>query len=224
MRIQVIVATAMCAAADKPTTNENDAISSHGAPGADERPATLQKNKFWSLTHGFKFGRKLGDWEKLDTEAEAEAVLQTLPAASLDDADDERLQEAIRQSLCFSQGAESASGGAVGSDGAGPSGRAGDSSPLVVRHVDNCSEGVGGYVDLSGAGPSGRSGRDSPPVVQHIDNRSGGDGGDVGMSDADPSGRCGRHSPPAGGRNDVWFSGGDVDAGVSQEASICQIP
>ena len=157
-------------------------------------------------------------------EAESEAVLQTLPAASLDGADDERLQEAIRQSLCFNQGAESASGRAVNPNGARPSSHTGGSSPLDFRHIDDCVGGVGGYVDLSGAGPSGRCGRDSPLDVQHADDRSRGDAGDIGMSDAGPPGGCGRHSPLAGGRNDEWFSMGDVDAGVSQEGLLCQIP
>ncbi len=51
-----------------------------------------QRQKFWSLSHGFQFGRKLGDWGQEDRKAKA-------PQTEAGEAENAELQEAIRRSL-----------------------------------------------------------------------------------------------------------------------------
>ena len=51
-----------------------------------------QRQKFWSLSHGFQFGRKLGDWGQEERKGKA-------PRAAEAEAEDAELQEAIRRSL-----------------------------------------------------------------------------------------------------------------------------
>ncbi|KAK9861414.1 hypothetical protein WJX84_011927 [Apatococcus fuscideae] len=57
------------------------------------RERAAQRQKYWSLSHGFQFGRKLGDWGKDDQNEDVAAVAEAA------EAEDEELQEAIRQSL-----------------------------------------------------------------------------------------------------------------------------
>eukprot|EP00884_Botryococcus_braunii_P002641 jgi/Botrbrau1/12378/Bobra.0084s0003.2 len=54
-----------------------------------------QRQKYWSLSHGFKFGRKLADWSKSDDQEEMRVVRE---AAGLEE-EEADLQEAIRRSL-----------------------------------------------------------------------------------------------------------------------------
>ncbi|KAK9826114.1 hypothetical protein WJX81_004563 [Elliptochloris bilobata] len=79
------------------------APSSQAAPGSSEpaaeakrgpawRERMKQRQKFWSLSHGFQFGRKLGDWGQEDRKGKA-------PRAEEAEAEDAELQEAIRRSL-----------------------------------------------------------------------------------------------------------------------------
>ncbi|KAK9819017.1 hypothetical protein WJX74_004467 [Apatococcus lobatus] len=57
------------------------------------RERARQRQKYWSLSHGFQFGRKLGDWGKDDENEDVAAIVHAA------EAEDEELQEAIRQSL-----------------------------------------------------------------------------------------------------------------------------
>ncbi|KAK9830500.1 hypothetical protein WJX72_012105 [[Myrmecia] bisecta] len=57
------------------------------------RERAAQRQKYWSLSHGFQFGRKLADWGKPDASAK-------MTSAELEDAE---MQEAIQRSLADAQ-------------------------------------------------------------------------------------------------------------------------
>ena len=57
-----------------------------------------QRQKYWSLSHGFQFGRKLGDWGEDKRRSRP-------PPAGEAEAEDAELQEAIRRSLAPARGA-----------------------------------------------------------------------------------------------------------------------
>lgn len=60
-----------------------------------EPKTTTQKQKYWTLSHGFQMGRKLGEWgsESNETELEPRAAIRN------QEEEEEQLQEAIRLSL-----------------------------------------------------------------------------------------------------------------------------
>lgn len=67
------------------------------------REAMQQRQKFWSRTHGFQFGRKLGDWSLADR-AGSEPHQSGGPHDFVDlrdgsDSDDAELQQAIHDSM-----------------------------------------------------------------------------------------------------------------------------
>ena len=66
----------------------------------DWRERKAQRQKYWSVSQGFRFGRKLAEWGE-----DAPARPRSAHVASHDDEEDADVQEAIRQSLMRSQGA-----------------------------------------------------------------------------------------------------------------------
>lgn len=82
---------------DPPASAEAPA-SGKGGPAWRER--MKQRQKFWSLSHGFQFGRKLGDWGQGERRGKA-------PRTAEGEAEDAELQEAIRRSLRPMGGAHS---------------------------------------------------------------------------------------------------------------------
>lgn len=72
-----------------------------GSDSASKRPKDwrerkAQRQKYWSLSQGFRFGRKLGDWGGPDPRPQ--------PPPSERDAEDADMQEAIRRSLLETRG------------------------------------------------------------------------------------------------------------------------
>ena len=66
----------------------------------DWRERKAQRQKYWSVSQGFRFGRKLAEWGE-----DAPARPRSAHVAGLDGEEDADVQEAIRQSLMSSQGA-----------------------------------------------------------------------------------------------------------------------
>ena len=70
----------------------------------DWRERKAQRQKYWSVSQGFRFGRKLAEWGE-----EAPARPRSTHIASHDGEEDADVQEAIRRSLMNSQGAATVS-------------------------------------------------------------------------------------------------------------------
>lgn len=66
---------------------------------ADWRERKAQRQKYWSMSQGFRFGRKLGDWGRGD-----EGDSGDERAAADGDTEDAQMQEAIRRSLLDAAG------------------------------------------------------------------------------------------------------------------------
>ena len=59
------------------------------------------RQKYWSLSHGFQFGRKLADWGKGNAHQQDQETADRASAAAAGDyEEDQEVQEAIRRSLC----------------------------------------------------------------------------------------------------------------------------
>ena len=71
----------------------------------DWRERKAQRQKYWSLSQGFRFGRKLADWGGFE-EGDPRAQLPPLPQTERD-SEDADMQEAIRRSLIDAQGKSS---------------------------------------------------------------------------------------------------------------------
>jgi hypothetical protein len=77
---------------------------------ADWRERKAQRQKYWSLSQGFRFGRKLADWGGLDDDGDGEndgdgRNIGAAAAAAADaGTEDAQMQEAIRRSLLDATG------------------------------------------------------------------------------------------------------------------------
>ena len=73
---------------------------------ADWRERKAQRQKYWSLSQGFRFGRKLADWGGLDdnVDGDEDAGRDAAPAAADTGTEDAQMQEAIRRSLLDASG------------------------------------------------------------------------------------------------------------------------
>ncbi len=69
---------------------------------ADWRERKAQRQKYWSLSQGFRFGRKLADWGGLDGDTGEEGDGGSVPG--VDDTEDAQMQEAIRRSILDAPG------------------------------------------------------------------------------------------------------------------------
>ncbi|GMH40145.1 hypothetical protein BSKO_08049 [Bryopsis sp. KO-2023] len=72
----------------------NDDVS--GSP--TQKPPTVTRQKFWSLSHGFKMGRSLGQWGVDEGHEEEQGELEGNDKAKFD-SEDAQLQEALRRSI-----------------------------------------------------------------------------------------------------------------------------
>lgn len=66
----------------------------------DWRERKAQRQKYWSVSQGFRFGRKLGEWGEEPTSRGAAGRRE-----SADGDEDAQMQEAIRRSLVVATGA-----------------------------------------------------------------------------------------------------------------------
>ncbi|KAK9904154.1 hypothetical protein WJX75_005482 [Coccomyxa subellipsoidea] len=96
----------------EPASAEKEAgpVSGNQRP-ADWRERKAQRQKYWSLSQGFRFGRKLADWGGLDDDGDGEndgdgRNIGAAAAAAADaGTEDAQMQEAIRRSLLDATGA-----------------------------------------------------------------------------------------------------------------------
>lgn len=75
-------------------------LGSESKKPQDWRERKAQRQKYWSVSQGFRFGRKLAEWGE-----DAPARPRSAHVAGHDGEEDADVQEAIRQSLMSSQGA-----------------------------------------------------------------------------------------------------------------------
>ena len=79
---------------------QEDVTESVSKRPADWRERKAQRQKYWSLSQGFRFGRKLADWGGLDDGEDGENE----NAAADPETEDALVQEAIRRSLLDAAG------------------------------------------------------------------------------------------------------------------------
>eukprot|EP00803_Ostreobium_quekettii_P004915 evm.model.scf_615.3 EVM.evm.TU.scf_615.3 scf_615:20234-34220(+) len=83
-------------------SGDKDQLHRSQQPPSSWRERAAQRQKYWSLSHGFRFGRKLAQWGQHDA-GEGDGVDQDQSDDGIQphnlEEEDEQLQEAIRQSL-----------------------------------------------------------------------------------------------------------------------------